>query len=387
MAMRPSAPSLVLAALLSSVSLASGAETLALTGCALIDGTGSAPVADAVILVRDGKILDAGPATAVRVPAGAEVLSLKGATALPGIINAHVHMAFDESRLRAWAAAGVTSVRDMASFGESIEEVMGWRAESRKRPELARLFVVGPMITVPNGYGRLFVSSPEDARAKVAALAAAGADAIKASLESGYAGRSGLPTLTDEELAAIVGAAHAAGKRVTVHVTMGSFFERAVASGADEVAHIPYTATSAGALADAARRGVAITPTFTVYRNYGAPAWTCLQNLRAFVEAGGRVALGNDFGGGPDDFEQGIPLYEMAMMLKAGMSPMQVIAASTKNAARSCGAEDYLGTIEKGKLADILVVRGDPLEDLNALGEPLLVMKEGGVIVDRRDPK
>jgi imidazolonepropionase-like amidohydrolase len=376
----------VLAAL-SFAALAARADTLVLTDCALIDGTGASRVANAVVVVKDGKILEAGPAAKVSVPPDARILKLEGATAMPGIINAHVHRSFSEERLRTWAAAGVTSVRDMASFGESIEEVMKWRSESRERPELARLFAVGPMITVPDGYGRMFVTSAADARSKVAQLAAAGVDAIKASLESGYAGRTGLPVLTDEELAAIVEAAHAAGKRATVHITMGRYFERAVKAGVDEIAHIPYTEVPEEELIDAARRGITITPTFTVFRNFGAPTWTCQENLRVFAAAGGRVALGNDYAGGPGEFEPGVPLYEMSMMREAGMSPMQVIVASTKNAARSCGAESYLGTIEKGKLADILVVRGDPLEDLGVLGEPLLVMKAGTIIADGRGRK
>jgi len=311
-------------------------------------------------------------------------VKLKGATALPGIINAHVHAAFDEARLKEWAAAGVTSVRDMASFGESIEEVMRWREESRERPELARLFVVGPMISAPGGYGSLFVSSEKEAREQVAALAAAGVDAIKTSLEDGYAGRYGLPKLSDAEIVALRDAAHAAGKRLTMHITEGEYLERAVKLGVDELAHVAYDRVSDGVLEEAARKGITLIPTFTVFRNYGAPVNICVQNLKKFVEAGGRVVLGNDYAGGPGDFESGVPLFEMNMMSHAGMSSMDIIVALTRDAAFSCGVQDYLGTIEKGKLADILVVKGDPLKDLGALKSPLLVMKEGAVIVGQR---
>jgi len=359
----------------------------ALVGCTLIDGSGAPPLADARVIIEGGSIVAAGRASAVGLPEGARAIDLGGATVLPGLINAHVHGAFDAERLQAWAEAGVTSVRDMSSLGLPIAEVMRWRSESRSRPGYARLFAVGPMITVPGGYGSLAVSSPREAREAALGLIEGGVDAIKASLEDGYAGRSGLPKLADEELVALVQAARERGKRTTVHITQGRYLREAVLAGADEIAHIAYDYVDPDTWRLAAARGVTLVPTFTVFRNYGAPIDSCIRNLRGFLAAGGLVATGNDFGGGPGEFEGGMPMYEFSCMRAAGMSAMQIIVASTKNAALCCGAEGSLGTIEAGKLADIVVVAGNPLADLAALEEPIMVMKEGTIIVDRRDDR
>ncbi|MDP3177573.1 MAG: amidohydrolase family protein, partial [Spirochaetaceae bacterium] len=216
------------------------ASAIALVGCTLIDGTGTTPLADARVIIEEGMIVAAGSASAIRLPEGARAIDLGGATVLPGFINAHVHGAFDADRLEAWAEAGVTSVRDMSSLGLPIAEVMRWRAESRSRPGYARLFAVGPMITVSGGYGSLAVSSPREAREAVRMLIDSGVDAIKASLEDGYAGRSGLPKLSDEELASLIQAARERGMRTTVHITQGRYLRQAVLAGADEIAHIAY---------------------------------------------------------------------------------------------------------------------------------------------------
>jgi imidazolonepropionase-like amidohydrolase len=90
--------------------------------------------------------------------------------------------------------------------------------------------------------------------------------------------------------------------------------------------------------------------------------------------------LGNDYGGGPGDFELGIPMYEVEMMSQAGMTPMQIILAGTRNAAHVTGLEKEIGTLEPGKYADILVVGGDPLEDLHALADIRLVVHNGVII-------
>jgi imidazolonepropionase-like amidohydrolase len=101
-----------------------------------------------------------------------------------------------------------------------------------------------------------------------------------------------------------------------------------------------------------------------------------------FVQLGGRVALGNDYGGGPGDFELGIPMYEVEMMVVAGMTPMQIIRAGTSNAAHVLRMDDELGTLERGKLADLLLVAGNPLEDPQALAEIRMVIHSGVVIRD-----
>ncbi|HOX12425.1 MAG TPA: amidohydrolase family protein [Spirochaetia bacterium] len=357
---------------------------LAIRNCILIDGTGSPPVRDAVLLIGEGRVLAAGPAAAVGIPPGSRVLDLDGAAVLPGFVNAHVHYALDEERLARWLESGVTSVRDMSSFGMPPAEVARWRARTRERPDLARLYAVGPMITVPGGYGSSFVSTPAEARAAVDRIADAGLDAVKASLEDGYAGVSGLPQFDDATLDALVAAAKARGLRVTMHVTEARFLRRAVLAGVDELAHIAWDRVDPDTWRRAVSAGILLIPTFSVFRSYGAPVQSCVANLRAFRLAGGRVALGNDYGGGPGEFEGGIPMFEIECMLAAGMTPMEVITACTRTSAEACAADREIGTLEPGKLADLIVVRGDPLSDPGVLRDPVLVMKEGRIAADRR---
>jgi imidazolonepropionase-like amidohydrolase len=359
------------------------AVTLALVNGTLIDGTGADPVPEAVILIAGDRLAAVGPAASVQVPPGVETIDLGGRTVLPGFINAHVHYGYDTSNLQAWAQGGVTTVRDEGVISDwTLAEVSAFLAEVRGDARYARLVSAGFMITVPGGYGGLYVSMPDEARQKVFEELDAGVDLIKVSLEDGYAGRSGLPKLTSEELAAIVAAAHARGTLVSGNITQAAYLQPMLDAGVDDIAHVPYDAIPSASLKQMVQQGVYLTPTFTVYRNYGAPVAGCVANLRQFVRLGGKVALGNDFGGGPGDFETGIPMYEIENMAAAGMTPMQVIVASTKNAAHVANMESEIGTLEAGKIADILVVDGDPLADLQALTGVRLVIHDGVIIRD-----
>ena len=121
--------------------------------------------------------------------------------------------------------------------------------------------------------------------------------------------------------------------------------------------------------------------------------WNCtdlramaLSNLRRFSEAGGRVALGTDFAGYTCRFDLGMPMTEIELMELAGMTPMEIIVAATRNAARVCNLQRDLGTLEQGKIADVLVVAGDPLSDLHALEDPKLVIHDGVVIRNELPP-
>jgi imidazolonepropionase-like amidohydrolase len=358
--------------------------TLALINGVLIDGTGAQPVPKAVILIAGDRIAAVGTRAIINVPQGVETIDVNGAAILPGFINAHVHYGFDEENLQAWALGGVTTVRDEAiiSRGDSLSGWMAFRDEKNQHAIYARLVSSGYMISVPGGYGGLFVSSPEEARQKVIEEIEAGVDAVKVSLEDGYAGTSGLPKLTPEELSAIVAAAHERGLPVSGHITQGQYLQAMLDAGVDDIAHVPYDFVSPDVLQQMADQNVYLIPTFTVYRNFNAPVSTCARIVGQFVELGGNVALGNDYGGGPGDFELGIPMYEIEMMTRAGMTPMQIIVAATQNAAHVLSMEDELGTLEAGKLADVLIVDGNPLEELQALTGIQMVIHNGVVIRD-----
>ncbi|MGB8253737.1 MAG: hypothetical protein WCF08_11040, partial [Anaerolineaceae bacterium] len=170
------------------------------------------------------------------------------------------------------------------------------------------------MITVPGGYGSLIITSPEDARQAVNMELALGFEQIKVALEDGYAGESGLAKLTPDELATITETAHQAGTRVSGHITESAYIEAMLDAGVDDIAHSAYDPIPPDIIRRMVAEDVILIPTFTVFRNYGASLDGCTANLSSFVKAGGSVALGNDYGGGPEEFELGIPMFEIEMM-------------------------------------------------------------------------
>jgi imidazolonepropionase-like amidohydrolase len=359
---------------------------IALVDGILIDGTGAKPIEHSVVIIKGDKIVEVGTVGHVSIPDNAKIIELNGASVLPGFINAHVHDSFNPDKLSTWAIHGVTSVRDMAIHIKSIDEIiktLALRSGELNKPTYARLFSAGPMIGVPGGYGGYIeISSPEEAINTVKRLIEGGADAIKISLEDGFAGQHNLPKLTPEEIKAIVHTAHSFGKRVTLHVTQAKYLEQGINLGVDEIAHIPWDSIPMPVIRSMIEKNIYLVPTFTVFRNYGAPIQRCISNLHNFVKAGGQVILGNDFDGGIGTFESGIPMYEIECMKKAGMTPMEIIVSSTRNGAYACDQLKNIGTIEAGKFADILIVKDNPLIDMNALADIRAVIKNGNIIVD-----
>jgi imidazolonepropionase-like amidohydrolase len=365
-------PDVGLAERLASAACLSEDLAIALVGGTLIDGTGAAPVPEAALVIVGRCIAAVGPRDQVPLPADAQVIELGGATLLPGLINAHVHNAYLERNLRIWAQAGVTTVRDLgAPLGYPY---FSKRDQLAAEPRNARVVSAGPLVTVPDGYpivpnrfSSLAVTSPEDARQQIAQLADAGADVIKITFSSG------LPTLSPQEAAAIVETAHEHGIPVSAHATNPHELKCALDAGVDDIAHMSVARVQDGTLRRMVQAGVAWVPTLKALRVSGA------DNLGRFIEAGGQVALGTD-AGYLAGLEIGLPLDEMLLMQEAGMTPMQILVSATRNAAHVCRLEHELGTLEPGKLADVLVVEGNPLEDLRVLRHVRLVI-HGGVII------
>jgi imidazolonepropionase-like amidohydrolase len=353
---------------------------IALVGGMLIDGRGGDPLMNAVLLINGKRIEKVGAAGDFKIPANTRILDVSGSTILPGFINTHVHDGFSKENLKAWADGGVTTVRDESLGNRPIEENLTLRESLKDNPAYARLISAGRIIAVPGGYGTLIVNSPEEARQAVLDELALGFDQIKVALEDGYAGESGLAKLTPEELSVIVETAHEAGTKVSGHITESAYIPAMLDAGVDDIAHSSYDPIAYNILERMVSDGIILIPTFTVFRNYGASLDGCILNLKHFVEFGGMVALGNDYGGGPGDFELGIPMFEIETMASAGMTPMEIILSGTYNAAIVVGWEDKIGTLEAGKIADILVVSGNPLEDLQRLTDIRLVIHNGTII-------
>lgn len=365
-------------------------RAVVLLGGTLLDGTGTEPLRDAVVVVEGGLIQGIGSRDQIVIPPRALVLDVTGSTILPGFINAHVHCRYLVDRLRAWAQAGVTTVRDLG--GPRTYDLV---ARQNGDPQLARVVAAGPFITVPGGYpivpwgstNAVTVRTPDEARSAVAQLAGEGAGVIKIALECGQDFGRVIPSLDAAQAAAVVSEAHARGLGVSAHLTVSADVPRAVAAGVDDIAHMPVTSLSPEMAIQVATRGIVWVPTLELWHwvGYGHKP-IAITNLARFLAAGGEVAMGTDFGGYDAVFELGMPMIEIDAMRQAGMSPAAIIVAATRNGARVCGLGDRLGTVEAGKIADLLVVRGDPLANLNALTDVRLVIRSGVVIRDEGPP-
>lgn len=366
-------------------------DALSLINGILIDCTSANALPNGAVVIQNGRIVAAGPHTQVEIPANANIIDVQGRTILPGFINAHVHAGYSAWILKAWAKGGVTTVRDLGAFRPYTRAKFVTRDTLNANPKCARLFAVGSFINVKGGYPIAYwgghavtITSPEEARRAVNKLIDDGADVIKTAMESGYAfGQSGWPLLSVEEAKALVDTAHERGKPVTVHVTSARDLNRALDAGVDEIAHMVVDELSEQLISRMIESGTRWVPTLELWQgvshiypiHYGSMA---IKNLALFVEAGGEVALGTDYAGAPNvNFDLGMPIREIEWMQEAGMTPMQIIVAATKNGARSCNMENELGTLEAGKLADVLVVDGDPLADIHALTSTHLILREG----------
>jgi len=359
--------------------------TLALVNGTLIDGTGADPLPDAVVLIVQGRVMSVGPRSRVTIPAEAKVIDAGGGTILPGLINAHVHGGYDVARLQAWAQAGVTTVRDLGTSPRST--LFSDRNTLCSDIRNARLVAAGPFITVPDGYpivpwgmAALTVTSTEEAATTTHRLLDDGADVIKISLEAGGTFGRKIRVLTTEQAQAIIRVARERGTRVSAHITGAADASRCVAVGVDDIAHMPGDYLSDGLITQVVQAGLYWVPTLELWHLTPLGGRQAVDNLRRFVAAGGTVALGTDYGGYDAEFDLGLPIRELEWMLEAGMTPMQVIVAATRNAATVCNRGRELGTLEPGKIADVLVVNGDPLQDIHALEVVRAVIHNGQVI-------
>ena len=174
--------------------------------------------------------------------------------------------------------------------------------------------------------------------------------------------------------------AHGRGARVSAHVLRTADLARALDAGADDIAHMVEDELPDALIDRMVTAGSYWVPTLELWQRVGLPGKRPVTNLGRFVAAGGKVALGTDYAGYAAQFDLGMPVTEIRLMAEAGMTPMQIIVAATQNGAIVCGLGRELGTLEPGKLADVLVVNGDPLADLRALTQVRLVLRDGVII-------
>jgi imidazolonepropionase-like amidohydrolase len=385
-----------------------GSGQIIITNGTVVDGRGSEPVHDGIVVIVGDRITFVGRAADYSRPVGAQVIDARGGTILPGIIDAHVHDASDPAIRRQFLTSGVTTVCDL---GSPLEDMPRFAEEYMDQVPVARGFRAGPILTAPGGLpGAVLqaslnyeVGTPEEARAAVVDLSERGADVIKVYLQEEGGGATH-PMLGEDELAAIVEKARGLGLLVRAHVTYAFLLDDAIQAGVDTIEHVPINATQSESqsipesqwrafyesnLEKMVEAGIVMIPTLD--RPYGklyrasdpTPAQqAAMEGILAIVggfhERGGVVGLGTDWASGTDR-QAGMPVGEMEMLLAAGLGPMDVIQAGTRVSAYACGHGDELGTLEPGKLADVIVVDGDPLEDLQAMTEVVLVIRNGEI--------
>ncbi|HEY6140566.1 MAG TPA: amidohydrolase family protein [Thermoanaerobaculia bacterium] len=409
---------LALLLLIATTAIAAEPQRTAIKAARLIDGRGNV-TAPAVVVVSGNKIESVGGT----VPPNAKVIDLGDSTLLPGLIDAHVHVLlqgditsadydaqlFRESlayrALRATKALrialrhGFTTVRDLETEGAMYTDVDLKKAINNGIIEGPRMVVSTRAMSVTGGYGPSgyapdvtfpmgvqIVDGVEDARKVVREQIAHGADWIKVYADRAYfldksGTLSSIPTFTPEEMKAIVDEAHRLRHKVAAHAMARPGISNALNAGVDSIEHgvsIPDD------LIDMmVAKGVYLCPTLTV-TEYVAPGrggiWQKMvaihhDSFQRALKKGVKIAFGTDAGG--FDWSAVNQAREFEYYTRLGMTPMQAIETATRAAADLLGMSDRVGTIEPGKLADLVAVPGNPLQDITAMERVSFVMKDG----------
>lgn len=404
---------------------------LAITNGTIIDGLGGDPRTGMTLLIENERITALGRQNEVAIPRGTQVIDAMGGSILPGLIDTHVHFTMEYPdvlrglltppslrlllaipRMRATLEAGVTTVRDAAGAPAGLKMAVerGIIAGPRMQVAISLIsqtgghgdgfypccadigFFGGSFTDIPNGVA----DGIEEVRKAVREVLRAGADWIKLATTGGVLSTSDAPTssqFTVDEIATAVYEAAAQEKRCMAHAQGSQGIKNALLAGVVSIEHGVYLNEE---LIDMMlRQGAYLVPTLiaplsVIEFSQGHPdllppmmavkAVSVVEahqkSFRMAVEAGVKIAMGTDSGVG----RHGENGKELQLMVKNGMTPMQAIQASTAEAAQLLHLKDELGTLEVGKLADVIIVDGDVLNDIASIANPAnvkLVLKDG----------
>ena len=410
-------------------------ETIALKAARLFDGKSSSLLQNGVVIVRGDKIVDAG--SNLPLPSGAQVIDLGDATLSPGFMDAHTHLTADysgnynERRLqeldlnvseqairatmfaRATVEAGFTTVRDLGSRFVASREFV----DVALRNSINKGTIVGPrMLVATKGIGAtgghfdptsgfrdfLFgrepdytdgiANGPDEIRKAVLFEVKNGADVIKAAVSGGVlslADEVDTPQLTPAEMAALVDESHRLRRKVAVHCHGDQAAREAIEAGVDSIEHGSFMKPET--LAMMKKKGTYLTPTLMASEwimgklaNYPAAlqekakaAFNARSEMfRNAVKMGVKISFGTDAAVYP----HGENAKEFKLMVDLGMSPIDALKSATTSDAELFGIAQKLGTLEKGKLADVIAVPSDPTTDITTTARVSFVMKEGKII-------
>jgi imidazolonepropionase-like amidohydrolase len=432
--MRPMriAPLLVLLSVLPALA-AEPAKPIVLKAARLFDARGGRLITPGLVVVTGGKITAVGPSASV--PAGAEVIDLGDATLLPGFMDAHTHLSYEAGadwrddllndmqhtvaertldavpRARVTLMAGFTTVRDVGA--EDFIDLGLRNAIAEGKVVGPRIFASTSQLGTTGGHcdggdtwAKGVLARPVSAgvadgadalRSKVRENLKYGADVIKVCATGGVLSPGddvGAPQITQAEIDAIVDEAHASKHKVAAHAHGAEGAKRAIRAGVDSIEHGSFLDDEAIELMK--RKGTFFVPTAMamhgvqqlfekgalpppVIPKYKAAKASAGQVLRKAIARGVRIALGTDAGVYPHGQNAG----EFALLVEGGLSPVDALRAGTTVDAELIGVADRLGTLEAGKLADVVAVPGDPLQDIHRTEQVFFVMKEG--VIYRND--
>jgi imidazolonepropionase-like amidohydrolase len=377
---------------------------LALVGATLIDATGKPPVPNATVIVENGRIYAAGPGASTPVPAGARRIDVAGKTIIPGLWDNHAHLHQIEW-IPTYFAAGVTSVRDMGSEWPLLVAMRN--AIRSGRIPGPNLFFAGLIDGPgPQGFGEFSAATPDEGRALVRRYHDMGFEMLKIYL-----------ALAPDVTAAICDEAHRQNMRCTGHVPTSMDLHSAIDSGMDQIAHFPVrgdlTSDSGKVqLAHFVAKKTVFDPTASWGEIGGKSAQEPMENIQPVLQHLPAPMLQNriaSLGQSPSDTatsharlartlanikaahdagvpiipgtDEGIPAYsvyrELELYVKAGFTPMEALQSATSVSAQAMHVDRDVGTIEKGKRADLLVLDASPLENISNVRSVRFVMKDG----------
>lgn len=403
------------------LSSAQAAEQVALVGGSVINIENGKAIRDAVVLIDGERITAVGKASDVSIPEGTEIIDMKGAWLIPGMMNMHVHLGLKlPGKMTAELAnesagaltlrmaqnagevlqAGVTTIRLPGDEGHGDLDLK--KAIDKGQAHGPRIFSAGESLIITGGHGsergKTYNDGPYELMKAARREISAGASWVKILISGGIATDGGdisKALMTPEEINAVVDAAHRFGAKVAAHSGSSEATSIAIDAGIDSIEHGYFL--DRATLKKMQQKGTWLVPTIVVsqpatapfFEKIGSPQWYLDRRdsagkehwkmLQTAVEEGVNIALGTDqLPSEPNDGTTATA-REAQYYVEAGMSNLQALQAATIQPARMLGADTDSGSIEVGKYADIVAVASNPIDDIKALRNIQLVMKGGKV--------